>query len=96
MNEQVIVQNVKAYKETLVKEGFTAKKADENVFVNTLSPVDIKRHALYMCDQILHFVVNNQRDFAIMWYGGLQMVMWLTDEYTIEELRQDNVPGAAG
>ena len=94
MNEQVIVNNARRYKETLVREGFTAKKVDENVYVSTLHPADLKQHAIWVCDQILHFVEQNQRDLVLIWYGFLQAMMWLEDEYTIEELRQDNVPGA--
>jgi hypothetical protein len=94
MNEQVIVRNVRAYKETLVKEGLTAKKVDENTFAEHLTDREKKEHAIWVCDQIIHFVEQNQRDLAIMWYGFLQAMMWLEDEYTIEELRQDNVPSA--
>jgi hypothetical protein len=96
VNEQVIIKNVKSYREDLAREGFTAKKFDENAYATSASPADLKRHAVWICEQVIHLIEDNQRELAIMWYGFLQAMMWLEDDRTIEELRQHNVPGATG
>jgi hypothetical protein len=94
VTEELIIRDVKKYKEELTREGFVAQKVDPNFLVEGDYIADygkIKQHALWICDQILHFVEVGQPDLVVMWFGFLQGVLWMLGEHSIEELRQDNV-----
>jgi hypothetical protein len=92
MTEELIIKDVKKYRDELTREGFVAKKMHEVDIISVeTSTGEVKQHALWVCNQILHFVEVGQPDLVIMWYGFLQGVLWMLGEHSIEELRQDNV-----
>jgi len=92
MTEELIIKDVKKYKEELTREGFTAHKIEPGSVIDPeMHYGEVKQHALWVCDQILHFVEVGEPSLVIMWFGFLQGVLWMLGEHSIEELRQDNV-----
>lgn len=92
MTEELIIRDVKKYKEELTREGFVAEKLEPDAVIDVeMHHVLVKKHALWVCDQILHFVEVGAPDLVLMWFGFLQGILWMLGEHTIEELRQDNV-----
>jgi hypothetical protein len=94
VTEELLIKDVKKYFEELTRQGFTPKKIDPTLLLDTRRPEHViaaKEHILYMCEGILKYIEKSSLSDAWIWYGGVQMLLWALGEHTIEELRQDNV-----
>jgi hypothetical protein len=82
--EEVLVR----YQETLLIQG--AKPIRHKTAAILPSKADAINHALWMCEQVQGFDLNEHWEKAMRWLGFIQAILWCHGVASIDSMKEDN------
>lgn len=90
MTKEKVLELCDFYHAELSRLGAVAEKANENRSGDTVGLCAARNHLAWACEYTKK-LANEKLKIAIQWIGFIQGSLWMTGDFTIEELREHGV-----
>lgn len=87
MTLEHVLQVVQKYEELLSDEGYEPGRWEERAVPSSSEALS---HVLWMLGEMRKHIEAQETEKVMRWLGFVQGVLWTTDVYSIDEMRDDN------
>lgn len=92
MTKQRVIEIMDLYTELLRAAGYTPERYEPSPGEDIRTPMQKRRHAMWMCAETRAFAEAGRMEKAFRWLGFVQAVLWCEGIRSIEQMKVDNMP----